>query len=565
MAETSAKPASARPRLGGMAIFIDRRIAVMLALGFSAGLPLLLVFDTLSAWLRESGLSLEVIGFFSLATLSYAFKFVWAPLVDRVRIPVLTAWLGQRRSWMFAAQIAIITGLWLISGSDPAENLGLVALFAVLTGFSSATQDIAMDAWRIEISEEHEQGAMVAAYTWGYRIARIVAGAVPLILAQAYSWSLSYFVMAGMMLVGVLAVLAAPREAAPIERPVPNAGIPYRPVADRVEWIVRLLILAFAALFLGSGLSGRADFIAAPFEMVGPAIKAAWTAPGTGVWIQLASVILGFALIVGAAWPIPGHRTRPGAYLAHAFGEPFKDFLVRYRGSAALIVGLICVYRLSDFTLNIMNPFYIDLGFTLTEIAEVRKVLGTVMSMLGVLAAGLAIARYGLMGPLVIGAMAGPASNLIFTWLATQGSDLWALSVAIGIDNISEGFSGTCLIAYMSSLTSTGFTATQYALFSSLYAIPGKLIGSQSGRIVEGGARAAADGSVLSPLMNFFSGLPPDALVKGAENLGVTPAALGAGYVAFFIYSASIGVIGIVLAVMVAQRRAATPQSANTP
>jgi PAT family beta-lactamase induction signal transducer AmpG len=531
----------------------------MLALGFSAGLPFLLVFDTLSAWLRESGLSLEVIGFFSLATLSYAFKFVWAPLVDRAPIPVLSPWLGRRRAWMLLAQIAIIAGLWAISVSDPAANLGLVALFAVLTGFSSATQDIAMDAWRIEVSEESEQGAMVAAYTWGYRISRIVAGVLPLVLAQAYSWSLSYFVMAVMMSVGIVAVLLAPREPIAKPREIPNAGVPYRPIADRLEWVARLLVLALGALLLGSGLSARADMLALPFsDAAASTLKTIWRAPGIGVWVQLASVIAGFGCIVLAAWPLPGPPTRPGVFLSHAFGDPLADFFRRYKGQALLIIAAICMYRVSDFTLNIMNPFYIDMGFSLTEIAEMRKVYGVVMTMAGVFLAGVAIARWGLTASFLAGAIIGPLSNLTFAWLATQGPDLVSLGIAIGIENISDGFSGTCLIAFMSSLTAEGFTATQYALFTSLYAIPGKLAGSQSGRIVEEGARTAEHGGLIAPLMRLFDGLPPTVLAEGAGKLGVTPAALGAGYIAFFIYTSLLGVIAIGLAVVVARRRWAT-------
>jgi PAT family beta-lactamase induction signal transducer AmpG len=142
----------------------------MLALGFSAGLPNLLIFDTLSAWLRDEGVSLAVIGFFSLATLAYSAKFLWAPLVDRTHIPVLTGWLGHRRSWMLAAQIAIMIGLWLISGQSPAENLGAMAAFAVFRRFFGATQDIVIDAWRIEVAEDRHQGIMAAAYQWGYRM-----------------------------------------------------------------------------------------------------------------------------------------------------------------------------------------------------------------------------------------------------------------------------------------------------------------------------------------------------------------------------------------------------------
>ncbi|MDX2143652.1 MAG: MFS transporter [Rhodospirillaceae bacterium] len=552
-------PAAESSRVNGtiaaLGVFLERRTLVMLALGFSAGLPFLLIFDTLSAWLREAGLSLEVIGFFSLATIAYAFKFLWAPWVDRTKVPVLTQLLGHRRSWMLVAQGAVIAGLWLIAGTDPASNLGLMALFAVITGFSSATQDIVIDAWRIEAVGEERQGAMVAAYTWGYRAARIVAGAAPLILAQLYTWSLSYAVMGALMAVGILAVLFAPREREHVVRPIPDGGLPSRPWTERFEWLLRLMVLVTGALVLGSGLSGKADAVASvlPAAVAEP-LKAIWTAPGSGVWIQLLGVLVGGALIAVAAWPLRGRPTRPGALLSHAFGDPLADFFGRYRGTAALILALICLYRLADFTLNIMNPFYIDLGFTLTEIAEVRKLYGTAMSMIGVFAGGYAIARWGLMGPLLVGALIGPISNLVFAWLATQGPDLFALTVAISIDNISEGFSGTCLIAYMSSLTAEGFTATQYALFSSLYAIPGKLAGSQSGRIVEAAARSVDGGGPFASLTSLFAHLPAGSLAQGAAKLGVAPAALGAGYVVFFVYTFVAGLSGILLTWLVVHR-----------
>src|SRR5215213_193968 len=187
--ETEAAPR--RTFLSALAVYTERTALVMVALGFSAGLPYFLIFDTLSAWLRASGLSLEVIGFFSLVTLVSTFKFLWAPFVDRTEVPVLTGWLGHRRSWMLVCQALVILGLWLIAGSDPMQSLGRIASFAVLVGFSSATQDIAIDAWRIEAAEISKQGAMAAAYQWGYRVAIIVAGAVPLLLAQSRGWNFS--------------------------------------------------------------------------------------------------------------------------------------------------------------------------------------------------------------------------------------------------------------------------------------------------------------------------------------------------------------------------------------
>ncbi|RZJ17453.1 MAG: MFS transporter [Brevundimonas sp.] len=560
--QTTPTPAPARGP-GGLAVFFERRVFVMLLLGFSAGLPNLLIFDTLSAWLRESGLSLEVIGFFALATLSYSLKFIWAPLIDRTAVPFLTPLLGHRRSWMLVTQAVVILGLWSIAGLNPATALGSIALFAVIVGFFGATQDIVIDAWRIEAADDTRHGAMAAAYQWGYRVAMLVAGAVPLVLADLYNWNLSYAVMAALMAVGVAGVLFAPREKAHTIRPIPVGDVPSRPAFEIVEWIVRLLIIAVAALIIGSGLTGKADLLVSALGLLGQsaeggeALTAAWSAKPEGTYIQVAATLGGLLLLVLACWPVPNVQTRPGAYLAGSFGQPMADFYRRFAGVATLILALICVYRLADFVLNIMNPFYLDLGFTKTELAEVRKVFGVIMTTLGVFIGGWSVARLGLIRTMVIGAFMSPLSNLVFAWLATQGPDLGALVIAIGVDNVATGYAGTALIAYMSSLTSIGFTATQYALFSSLYAFPGKLIASQSGRIVEASARAAEPGGLFAPLTGLFTRLPAGSLVEGAATSGVTPAALGAGYVVFFLYSTVIGVFAIVLAFIVAAKQTA--------
>jgi PAT family beta-lactamase induction signal transducer AmpG len=556
---TRADSAPANPTFpSALAMLADRRVLVMLALGFASGLPYLLIFDTLSAWLRQSGLSLEVIGFFSLVTMIYAFKFLWAPLIDRLRIPLLGSWLGHRRSWMLVCQVAIMLGLFLVAGTDPAVNLGAIAVLAVLVGFSSATQDIAMDAWRIEAVETSGQGAMAAAYQWGYRVAVIAAGAVPLLLAESYGWNFSYAVMAALMLVGSLAVLAAPREERHAIRPLHAEGIPSAPARETLEWVLRFAILIAGALLLGSGLAANARVLAGILNALGApgaggAVLSAW-ASAAGLWVQLLAVTLGFGIVLLAALPLPGVRTRPGVYLSAALGDPLRDFIARYGSAAVLILALICLYRIPDMVLNIMNPFYLDLGFSLVEIAEVRKIFGVAMTMAGVLAAGVAVARWGLMRALVVGAFAGPLSNLIYIWLATRGHDLFALFVSIGIENVTSGFAGTCLIAYMSSLTSAAFTATQYALFSSLYALPGKIIASQSGRIVESAASAADSGGSLSGLSGWFASLPPESFAAALERSGVSPAALGTGYTVFFAYSALTGVFAIGLAFAVQRR-----------
>jgi PAT family beta-lactamase induction signal transducer AmpG len=391
---------------------------------------------------------------------------------------------------------------------------------------------------------------------------------VPLLLAEAYGWNFSYALMAALMIVGILAVLAAPREQHHVIRPIETGGIQPAPVREALEWAVRLIVLGAGALVLGSGLAANAGVLAGVLATLGAAdageaVQAAWKSDA-GVWVQLAAVVLGIGGIVLATLPLPGARTRPGIYLSSALADPLRDFFTRYRSAGGLILALICLYRVPDFVLNIMNPFYLDLGYSLVEIAEIRKVFGVGMTMFGVFAGGLAVARYGLMRAMVIGAFAGPLSNILFVWLAMQGHSLFALFIAIGLDNVAGGFAGTCLIAYMSSLTSVGFTATQYALFSSLYAIPGRLIASQSGRIVESAARLSDAGGVLAPVKDFFASQAPHNFATAVERSGVTPAALGTGYVVFFSYSALIGVFAVVLSLAV-QRRQPEEQLAEEP
>ena len=540
-----------RTFLGALAVYTERPALVMIALGFAGALPYFLIFDTLSAWFRASALPLEVIGFFSLVTLVASFKFLWAPFIDRTSVPVLSKWLGHRRSWMLLCQALIITGLLLIAGSDPTRSIGVVAVFAVLVGFSSASQDIVIDAWRIEVAGDTKQGVMAAAYQWGYRVGMIIAGAVPLLLAGTYGWNLSYAVMAALMGIGVVAVFAAPREQRHAIRPIDTAGIPPAPLRDAAEWIARLAILLTGALILGSGLIANAGILAQVLRALGAQgaadrTVAAWASEAR-VWIHFAAVVVGIGILAISTLALPGVRTRPGTYLSSALAEPLRDFFARYGSTGGLILALICLYRIPDFVLNIMNPFYLDLGYTLAEIAQVRKVFGIVMTMFGVFVGGVLVARYGLLRAMVIGAFAGPISNLLFIWLAFQPHNLWSLFIAIGLDNVAGGIAGTCLIAYMSSLTSAGFTATQYALFSSLYAIPGRLVASQSGRIVETAARYADAGGPLSGIKDLVANQAPENFATAVERSGVSAAALGAGYIAFFTYSTIIGVFAIVL------------------
>jgi PAT family beta-lactamase induction signal transducer AmpG len=432
----------------------------MLALGFSSGLPAVLVFGTLSIWLRSRSISLETIAFFSLVSLVYSVKFIWAPLVDRVRLPLITARLGLRRSWMLGSQVLVALGLCILAGIDAPARLPLTAALAVLIGFASATQDIAIDAWRIEAGGESRSGMLAASYQWGYRIAMLVAGAVPLMVAEPFGWNVSYAAMTALTGIGIAAVLLAPSEDLIVPTP-------------------------------------------------------------------------------------PRAREDSTSHVTYAFVDPVRDFFHRHGRGAALALVLVCTYRLPDLVRSIGGPFYLDVGFTLAEIARVQRVWGIFMTMVGVGAGGIAVARFGLRQALVMGAACGPIAGLALAWMAIEGRNLIALVVTTSIEQAAGGFAGTCLIAYMSSLTSRGFTATQYALLSSLFTLPGRLLGSQSGRIVEAAANAAAGGTAFTPVMSLFSMLP-----AGSYPAVAMPSAQGAGYAVFFLYSAALGLPTILLALL---------------
>ncbi|MDE2615883.1 MAG: AmpG family muropeptide MFS transporter [Burkholderiales bacterium] len=380
----------------------------MLALGFAAGLPLLLVLGTLSFRLREAGVDRGTIGELSWVGLAYAFKWAWAPLVDRLPLPGLTRWLGLRRSWLLLSQGAIMAGLVGMALSNPQNGLQAVVWCALAVAVASATQDIALDAFRIESAGAERQAALAAAYQTGYRVAMIWAGAGVLWLAaraevnvtgyQNTAWETAYLVMAASMLPGVLTVLFS-RE--PMRHELPPAR-------------------------------------------------------GPGEWLQGALV------------------------------EPFADFLRRYQWQAALILGLIAVYRISDVVMGIMaNPFYVDMGYTKDEVAAVTKVYGVIMTLVGAFLGGVLAMRLGVMRVLMLGALLSAASNLLFAWLGTRGHDVTALVFVISADNLSSGIASAAFIAYLSSLTNISYSATQYALFSSMMLLAPKFIAGFSGHYVD--------------------------------------------------------------------------------
>ena len=541
--------------LAAITAYLEPRPLMLLAMGFVTGIPFLLITDTLNAWLRVEGLSLQVIGFFVLVSFSYTLKFMWAPLVDRLNLPGLTARLGHRRSWMLVLEILIALSLMAVAVTDPKTHLTQMAALATLTGFLGATHDIILDAWRIEVAESTEElGILTATYQWGYRIACIVSGAVPLLMATRVGWPLAYMVMAAMVLIGVVVVLLAPRGMPHTPRPIHTEGINANPILEALEWVLRGALVLSAGLVMGSGLTGNADLINGGLSHFGfdaahqAAFKTAFTSKTTGAFYQVPFALGGLSLLIVSCLPLPW-KTRPGAYFKGAFIDPMQDFFQRYTKWALFIFALICVYRISEFTLNIANAYYIDLGFSLDAVGGMRKFYGAFMTMIGVVISGWLMVGVGMRTALIIGAAVGPISHVGFLYLATRGHDLQALAIALAMDNIAASIQGTVLIAYMSSLVSKDFTAPQYAIFSSFYAILGKLVASQSGRIVEASAKSAQDGGFAAQFKGLMHHLTPDAYAKAAPKLGVAVDAMGAGYFAFFVYTIVVPMIAVVLAV----------------
>lgn len=411
----------------------EPKVLVMLLLGFSSGIPIYLVGNTLGFWMRENGIELSTIGFLSWVGLAYSLKFLWAPLVDKVDAPLLGRWLGRRRGWMLLSQLVVaaaLTGMALVQPQQgqlmlagfALDQLLVFGVLALVVAFASATQDIVVDAWRIEIASSNEQqGLLTSTSALGYRGALLVTDALILILAASAGWALSYQLMALLMGVGVVAVLMAREPAASVMA----AQAPH------------------ASLLTPAGL---------------------------------------FDAVIG----------------------PFVAFFREHGSWALLMLLAISLYRLPDFVLGPMaNPFYADLGIAKETVGAVRGSFGLVATIAGIAAAGVCAVRFGFVPTLMAGAVLGPASNLAFAYLALHGADAGVFTAAMVIDNFCSGFAGVALIGYMSSLTSIGYTATQYALLSSFYALPGKVLKGLSGVAIE---QLEVGRSLLEAYSLFFVG-----------------------------------------------------------
>lgn len=414
MSQAATRPA----RPGWRQVLINLRqpkMLVMLLLGFSSGIPIYLVGNTLGFWMRENAIELSTIGFLSWVGLAYSLKFLWAPLVDKLDAPWFGRWLGRRRGWMLLSQLVAAAALVGMALVQPREGELVLAGFvldqllvfgalALVVAFASATQDIVIDAWRIESADSNEQqGLLTSTSTLGYRGALLVTDALILILAANIGWSVSYEIMALLLGVGVVATLMA-RE----------------PVAS----------------------------------------------------------------VLAAATPHPALFTPKGLF--DAVVGPFVAFFRQHGSWALLMLLTISLYRLPDFVMGPMaNPFYADLGIVKETVGAVRGSVGLVATIVGIAAAGLCAVRFGFVPTLLAGAVLGPGSNLAFAYLALHGADEGVFAAAMIIDNFCSGFAGVALVGYMSSLTNIGYTATQYALLSSFYALLGKMLKGFSGVAVE--------------------------------------------------------------------------------
>ena len=457
------------------------KVLAMLLLGFSSGLPLYLVGNTMGYWMREGGSELSAIGFLSWVGLAYSLKFLWAPLIDKTDVPLLGR-LGHRRGWMLLSQLVVAAGLAGMAIVQPEGGLVTFGALALVAAFASATQDIVIDAWRIEIADDTEEQSLLTSGTQiGYRGALLVTDALILILAAHIGWAPSYWVMAALMGVGVLAALFLAREPNTVRLAETAIDVARQSlgVSDAmvVRWLAATaiglaglawLVMAHAAWDLAWGLRDLAFLIGVPLAL----------------WLLVRRPVEAAAPVSEATWSRP--LVLPLLRFFDAMVGPLLAFVRTHGKWALLMLAAISLYRLPDFVMGPMNnPFYADIGISKEFVGEVRASIGLVASVLGIAAAGISAVRFGFVPTLLAGAILGPGSNAAFTWVAYAGGDHAVFVAAMCIDGFSTGFAGTALVAYMSSLTSIGYTATQYALLSSFYALLGKLLKGFSGVAVE--------------------------------------------------------------------------------
>jgi PAT family beta-lactamase induction signal transducer AmpG len=419
-----------------LAVYWDRRMLVILVLGFSSGLPFLLTGATLAIRMTQAGIDIAAVGLFALVGLPYNLKFLWSPVVDHVRLPWLSRRLGRRRAWAAAIQLLLMAAVVWLGSVDPAASVASLAAAALVVAFLSASQDIVIDAYRIESLYDDEQGAGSAMTQMGYRFGLLAAGAGALYLADAVDWTWAYAVEAALVLAGLAAILFGPE-----------------PVRGKREEEAR------------------------------------------------------------AARP-------PPRWLKHAVVDPFADFARRPDWAAILL--FILLYKLGDAYAGVMaNPFYVKLGFTNVEIANVSKLFGMVATLAGVFLGGAVVYRLGILPALLACGVLQMLSNLMFAAQAVVGRDVAFLALTIGVENVSGGMGSAAFVAYLSSLCAVEYTATQYALLSSLMAVGRTVIAASSGWL------AAETGWALFFVLSTVIALP--GLILLVWMMRRLPARAGAG------------------------------------
>ena len=466
-----------------IATLIHPRAIVMLFLGFSAGLPILLIFSTLSVWLRDAGVDRSTVTFFSWAALGYSFKFVWAPIIDRMPFPGLSVRMGRRRSWLLVSQVCIIAAMLWISFFDPQKALLMTAVGAMLVGFSSATQDIVIDAYRIESADADLQSMLSSMYIAGYRIGMLLAGAGSLWLAdwwgpQGYDpnvWARVYRVMALAMLVGVVTTVIIKEPL--VEKRTESS---FKGISDYIRFLVAFLI-AITSFVLGF------FWTAAPARVVKALLVDNWG------WIQqlagftTETLRFGMSVLMGgvAAWICIQTHLVPLGHIKETYVDPIADFFRRYGKTALAILLLVGTYRISDILMGVIaNLFYLDVGYTKSQIATYTKFWGLWATLGGGFLGGILSVRYGVGRILLLGAFLAAVTNLLFAYVAGQNPNEFLLLWVIVADNGSAGIAAAAFVAYLSSLTSVSFTAMQYALFSSIMTLFPKILAGYSGSMV---------------------------------------------------------------------------------
>ena len=448
--------------------FFSEKPLKMIMLGFSSGLPILLVFSTLSVWLTKAGIERSTVTLFSWAGFAYAFKFLWSPLVDKVNITIFSS-MGHRRSWLLLTQLLIIFSLILTSINDPQNNIYITAVCITLVAFFSATQDIIIDAYRIESVDQKLQGSLSSTYIAGYRIGMLVGGAGSLWLASFWGaevyehnvWKKVYLTMSLLMLIGIFANLVS-----------------HEPSQKRIfsnktnlhfKFFVNILISVIIFIFIYSNIDNPftdknlLSFLFAILKLI--------------ICFLCSSIYILILIKL---------KLQDRLIIKESYLNPIKNFIDRYGKLALLILLLISLYRMADVVMGVMaNIFYLEKGYSISDIATYSKFFGVFATIIGGLFGGYFAMKFGTMITLFIGALIASLSNLLFAWLATTEANIKYLISVITADNISSGFAGAAFVIYLSGLTSIRFTATQYALFSSLMLFFPKLLAGYSGAWVD--------------------------------------------------------------------------------